>query len=138
MIQILANDKINRRCFKCGTNVKHKVSNLYDCQNCGLIFMNTPYSKQKISLVDTDLRKIYINTNITWRKEIELELYQLDLLRIAQILKSQSVFYYNLFLHFIERIDKETKVNTDFKRMENLPKINLKQYLITNKEEDIN
>jgi hypothetical protein len=120
--------------------MEHRTSNLYNCKQCGNII--TELNNKNIPLVATDLRPIFLKIPLGYT-DWEFKIYQLDLLRIMEVLKgNRNLYYYNLFKFFLNDIEARTQtknpndkvLRTDWGRQSNLPKVYLRKVLGDDKD----
>ena len=116
-------NRVSVRCV-CGYNAIHIVSNLYECRNCGFVLLDKDSTNKQIPLVKTDLRKFILKWGY-W-DVVETHIYQLDILKLLTLFKSQGMFPYYCaqFKRVIQSIDKFDGKQTDFNR-DRLPRVYL-------------
>ena len=116
---------LNSRCSKCGYNCERIVLNLYKCRNCGYILSHT--SSVKRTLVKHDLRKVFLTFESGFTT-VQLPIYQLDVLKIYQILyNSGQKRLAQRIKNFVSRIDDIYDEQTDLYRT--LPKVDLSAFI---------
>ena len=115
-------------CPKCGRKINFNiVSNLFWCDSCGYILVEG--DKTTFKLESTDLRKLVLSWESGWTK-IYSYVYQLDLLKIMKMAQNLNQPKYSMWAEkLIIQLDKAEQRNTDFERLDKLPRIFLKDYL---------
>lgn len=116
-------------CPKCGRKIDFQVvSNLYWCNACCYVLLDDK-NPNKNDLVSTDLRRLSLKWESGWHV-VQSSVYQLDLLKIMNMAKHLNMLRYeDWFRQIIIEMDKIEQRNTDFERLDKLPRIHLKDYL---------
>lgn len=110
--------KTNIRCLNCGFNLE-KYNSLYYCHKCNKF--TTRLSNYPI--LETDFRVYQLTSS---QVSFALKLYQLDILKIIDILERCKINYYSeLLKSFIIKMDKSYNEETNFDRK--LPRIHLRE-----------
>ena len=116
-------------CPKCGRKIDFNiVSNLYFCNGCGYVLIDGK-NPNKNALVSTDMRRLVLSWESGWTKVFS-KVYQLDLLKIMNMSKSLNMPRYEDWAkRIILQLDRAEQRNTDFTRIDKLPRVFLKDYL---------
>jgi len=115
-------------CSKCARKIDFEiVGNLCFCNSCGYVLLDD--KKSQFNIVPTDLRKLTLSWESGWVK-VTSTVYQLDLLKFINMSQHSGCHRYaDWFRKVILQMDKAEKRDTDFNRLEKLPRVFLRDHL---------